>query len=434
MATAKPNYKIGDYVLSKKGKGTVRYVGPIEAANDQTKIFAGLELDEPNGKNNGSTQGKVYFECPENYGIFVPVETLANLPKMLTKPPSNPVRSNRASELRQELGSTIGSDITGVTGMSKMSTFNNMPAVRQAQNVNTKTYHHDLQANLKKVLDQLEAEQDKNATLQARIQELERATGSGDDEEFEKQELIVKVESLEEVKKTLEEKLRETNVSLERNMAMLASQNDEVHLLQKTVEDLKVSNTRITTASASPHFNNESILKEKDELSKRIAVLESNLKEALTSSTQTQEKLNENLINAKKEAENHVKEKNELLKRLQEVETKFSNILKSEAEIQEKLNQDLTDAKNQAQNENIRLLKHLEEVENKLSDTLKAEAENNRDFDMAKEEAENFVKEKRELLDHVQGLKEKLDDASKSAMNEKNELSFKNWKRNSRKT
>uniref|UniRef100_A0A914Q7K4 CAP-Gly domain-containing protein n=1 Tax=Panagrolaimus davidi TaxID=227884 RepID=A0A914Q7K4_9BILA len=227
MASLKHNYKVGDYVLSKKGKGTVRYLGPIEAANDATKIFVGLELDEPNGKNNGTTQGKKYFECAENYGIFVPVETLTILPKMLTKPPNTPVRSNRASELRQELGSTIGSEITGITGMSKMSTINNMPAVRQAQKVNTKTYQNDLQANLKKVLDQLEAEQDKNITLQARVQELERSTGGGDDAEFEKQELIVKVESLEEVKKTLEAKLHEANVSLERNTSMLASQNDE---------------------------------------------------------------------------------------------------------------------------------------------------------------------------------------------------------------
>uniref|UniRef100_A0AC34F5F4 CAP-Gly domain-containing protein n=1 Tax=Panagrolaimus sp. ES5 TaxID=591445 RepID=A0AC34F5F4_9BILA len=342
MATAKPNYKVGDYVLSKKGKGTVRYVGPIEAANDETKIFVGLELDEPNGKNNGSSQGKVYFECSENYGIFVPIETLAALPRMLTKPPSNPVRSNRASELRQELGSTLGSDITGVTGMSKMSTINNMPAVRQAQKVNTKTYHHDLQANLKRVLDQLETEQDKSAALQAKIQELERGRGSGDDEEFEKQELIVKVETLEDAKKTLEEKLHEANVSLERNMAMLASQNDEVHLLQKALEDSRKNNTR-TFASASPDLKKEfdTVLKEKDELAKRIYELESNLKEALKSATSVQEKLNQDLVDSKNEAKNLLKQNSELLERLEEAESKSNDATKSEVDNKQKLSHDL---------------------------------------------------------------------------------------------
>ena len=30
-----------------------------------------MVLDEPKGKNNGTVQGKSYFSCPDNYGIFV---------------------------------------------------------------------------------------------------------------------------------------------------------------------------------------------------------------------------------------------------------------------------------------------------------------------------------------------------------------------------
>jgi hypothetical protein len=34
-------------------------------------IFIGLEFSRPLGKNNGSSNGVVYFECPENHGLFV---------------------------------------------------------------------------------------------------------------------------------------------------------------------------------------------------------------------------------------------------------------------------------------------------------------------------------------------------------------------------
>ena len=32
-------------------------------------LWAGIELDEPAGKNNGSVDGILYFNCPPNYGL-----------------------------------------------------------------------------------------------------------------------------------------------------------------------------------------------------------------------------------------------------------------------------------------------------------------------------------------------------------------------------
>ena len=53
-----------DYVGNQSGK-TVAYVGNTDFAPG---IWVGIALDEPKGKNNGSVQGKSYFECQEKHG------------------------------------------------------------------------------------------------------------------------------------------------------------------------------------------------------------------------------------------------------------------------------------------------------------------------------------------------------------------------------
>ncbi|KAI8647404.1 CAP Gly-rich domain-containing protein, partial [Parasitella parasitica] len=47
--------------------GTIRYVG---TTSFQTGKWVGVELDEPLGKNSGVVQGKRYFDCKNNHGVF----------------------------------------------------------------------------------------------------------------------------------------------------------------------------------------------------------------------------------------------------------------------------------------------------------------------------------------------------------------------------
>ncbi|XP_020943324.1 CAP-Gly domain-containing linker protein 4 isoform X1 [Sus scrofa] len=67
--------KLGDRVVIAGQKvGTLRFCGTTEFANGQ---WAGIELDEPEGKNNGSVGKVQYFKCAPKYGIFAPLSKIS---------------------------------------------------------------------------------------------------------------------------------------------------------------------------------------------------------------------------------------------------------------------------------------------------------------------------------------------------------------------
>ncbi|VDP62019.1 unnamed protein product [Schistosoma mattheei] len=60
--------QIGDHVQVSGGRiGILRYLGPTEFAVGE---WAGVELDSPIGKNDGSVSGVRYFTCKPNHGLF----------------------------------------------------------------------------------------------------------------------------------------------------------------------------------------------------------------------------------------------------------------------------------------------------------------------------------------------------------------------------
>ncbi|XP_069890438.1 centrosome-associated protein 350 isoform X4 [Dipodomys merriami] len=71
------DFHIGDRVLiGNVQPGTLRFKGETSFAKG---FWAGVELDKPEGNNNGTYDGIVYFVCKEKHGIFAPPQKISRI-------------------------------------------------------------------------------------------------------------------------------------------------------------------------------------------------------------------------------------------------------------------------------------------------------------------------------------------------------------------
>ncbi|KAJ3126537.1 CAP-GLY domain-containing linker protein 1 [Nowakowskiella sp. JEL0407] len=67
-------HRVGDRVFvvlrGERCPGTIKYVGPFDL-QPETGLWCGIKLEKPVGKHDGVVRGKRYFQCEENYGMFV---------------------------------------------------------------------------------------------------------------------------------------------------------------------------------------------------------------------------------------------------------------------------------------------------------------------------------------------------------------------------
>lgn len=71
--------KLGDRVIVSSQTagtktGTLRFLGPTDFAAGE---WAGVELDAPIGKNDGSVGDRKYFECKAKFGLFAPLHKVS---------------------------------------------------------------------------------------------------------------------------------------------------------------------------------------------------------------------------------------------------------------------------------------------------------------------------------------------------------------------
>ncbi|XP_046864760.1 CAP-Gly domain-containing linker protein 3-like [Xenia sp. Carnegie-2017] len=109
--------KIGDHVIVGGTKmGILRYCGSTDFAKGQ---WAGVELNDPVGKNDGSVGGKNYFHCKPKHGLFCPVSKIS-IPK-----PHNHAIKTRPNSVK------LNTSLTRIVP-SKRSTSGSLPGSRSS--------------------------------------------------------------------------------------------------------------------------------------------------------------------------------------------------------------------------------------------------------------------------------------------------------------
>lgn len=90
---------VGDIVAVKGEPGVVKFMGKTQFANGE---WIGVELKNPVGRNDGSVLGIRYFQCSENYGVFV-------RPALVTPAPAAPhaTASHVVEKLQKKLHNAL---------------------------------------------------------------------------------------------------------------------------------------------------------------------------------------------------------------------------------------------------------------------------------------------------------------------------------------
>ncbi|KAL7872910.1 hypothetical protein AOLI_G00119810 [Acnodon oligacanthus] len=92
--------RLGDKVIIAGQKvGTLRFCGSTEFAGG---LWAGVELQQPEGKNDGSVAGVQYFTCPMKHGIFAPLSKISKFSerrRLNPRQPAAPIRPPRHIDL-----------------------------------------------------------------------------------------------------------------------------------------------------------------------------------------------------------------------------------------------------------------------------------------------------------------------------------------------
>ncbi|KAI9291819.1 hypothetical protein K502DRAFT_296070, partial [Neoconidiobolus thromboides FSU 785] len=70
-------YKLGDLVYVLGMRCTIRWLGETEFKEGE---WVGVELFLPKGRNDGTVQGKRYFDCKPNCGMFTRIEIVSKTP------------------------------------------------------------------------------------------------------------------------------------------------------------------------------------------------------------------------------------------------------------------------------------------------------------------------------------------------------------------
>ncbi|XP_008421550.1 CAP-Gly domain-containing linker protein 1 [Poecilia reticulata] len=116
------DFKIGDRVWVNGSKsGYVQFVGGTQFAPGQ---WAGIVLDEPIGKNDGSVAGVRYFQCEDGRGIFTRSSKLSRTPLPTKEANGGQASLVQAAHTTSKAAPAVAAPSAPVTGVKASSVLN----------------------------------------------------------------------------------------------------------------------------------------------------------------------------------------------------------------------------------------------------------------------------------------------------------------------
>ncbi|XP_051972533.1 CAP-Gly domain-containing linker protein 1-like isoform X1 [Xyrauchen texanus] len=143
------DFSVGERVWVNGNKpGYVQFIGETQFAPGQ---WAGIVLDEPIGKNDGSVAGICYFKCKDLHGIFTRPSKLSHTPvpereANSTKTPASQTSANQVPPAKDAVPDT---PTTNATATTKTSTNLTRTASESASNLSETDSAKKLQRELK---------------------------------------------------------------------------------------------------------------------------------------------------------------------------------------------------------------------------------------------------------------------------------------------
>ncbi|XP_053198984.1 dynactin subunit 1-like isoform X3 [Scomber japonicus] len=289
--------KIGSVVeVTGKGqRGTVAYIGATLFASGK---WVGVILDEAKGKNDGTVQGKRYFTCEDNHGIFVrqsqiqvvedatspdaPESGTTKIPKQRDIPETpktskqTPLSIKKAS--RESLSSADVSEVglsshQGALGAPVMPQPSGSPAAAAATPAPTTSKEEEsLKAQVKDLEEKLETLKMKRTEDKAKLKELEKHKIQLEQLQEWKNKMQEQQADLQKQLKEAKKDAREAQEAKDRYMEEMSDTADAIEMatLDKEMAEERAESLQVEVDS----------LKEKvDELSMDLEILRHEISE-----------------------------------------------------------------------------------------------------------------------------------------------------------
>ncbi|VDL76143.1 unnamed protein product [Nippostrongylus brasiliensis] len=390
---AEYGFDIGDRVVVSGGKqGVVRFLGETEFAQG---VWAGIELEQPLGKNDGSVQGKRYFTCKTPYGVFVPA---SKTQKSMSQTPNRMKVSFRFLFASSE-------ELIWVSYISGHPNKNLASATEQRFGVIRRPSHTEALQEKERHLEQVMRERDMERSEIAQL-------GDGDTEkvaklELEKRnlktELLAKEKLIEDLNFRLEEEVISRDCQIEElkkeiatssesreSVAANSSMQEEVSSLKSELAVIKSEKEKHEKLLEAEKSSSEANLKLVDALGAELAMMKEKMEKERFS-------MNIELL----ELKTAVEEKSKSLAALEESSKAAASELES-------TKAELTAALNRAE-EQRKLVEQLTNSKESADTVLnQALADVRKDLEMKVEEARVLEQEKKDMSERVVAVEKEM--------------------------